>query len=58
METFVVNELRRQIGWLTWLRDHLGDAFVHGVVLHTGDRPLAFGDRLSALPISYLWTAD
>lgn len=104
METFVVNELRRQIGWLdldvelhhlrdrngaeidvvleandgrvcgievkagrtvgpedarwlTWLRDRLGDAFVHGLVLYTGDRPLAFGDRISAVPMSYLWTA-
>jgi hypothetical protein len=39
------------------LRDKLGDAFVHGYVLHFGDIPLAFGDRLTAIPISYLWQA-
>lgn len=43
---------------LAWLRDKLGDGFVHGVVLYAGDRPLSFGDRLTALPISYLWLAD
>jgi len=102
METFVVNELRKQQGWLdsevalhhlrdrdgaevdvvieasdgrivgievkasatvtladfrwlAWLRDKLGDQFVAGVVLFTGERPLAFGDRLTAAPISALW---
>lgn len=44
--------------WLRWLRDRLGDAFAHGVVVYAGDRPLAFGDRISAVPISYLWTVD
>jgi predicted AAA+ superfamily ATPase len=37
------------------LRDSLGDQFVHGYVLHSGRRSLAFGDRLTALPISALW---
>jgi predicted AAA+ superfamily ATPase len=37
------------------LRDALGDQFVHGFVLYTGKRSLAFGDRLTALPISALW---
>jgi hypothetical protein len=40
---------------LTTLRDALGDQFVHGFVLYTGKRSLAFGDRLTALPISALW---
>jgi uncharacterized protein len=40
---------------LTTLRDSLGEQFVHGFVLYTGDRSLAFGDRLTALPISALW---
>lgn len=40
---------------LVTLRDRLGDRFVNGVVLHLGERPLAFGDRLTALPISALW---
>lgn len=41
--------------WLRWFRDRLGDRFVHGVVLHLGDRPLPLGDRLTALPVSALW---
>lgn len=104
VETFVVNELRKQVGWvgadvtlhhfrdrdgvevdvvietadgrvagievksgatvtradarwLGWLRDKLGDRFVAGVVLYAGDRPVAFGDRLTAVPLSYLWQA-
>ncbi|MEU0567116.1 ATP-binding protein [Nonomuraea sp. NPDC005983] len=40
---------------LATLRDSLGDQFVHGFVLYTGARSLAFGDRLTALPISALW---
>ncbi len=43
--------------WLRLLRDKLGANFVHGVVLHAGSRPLPFGDRLTALPISALWQA-
>jgi uncharacterized protein len=40
---------------LATLRDSLGDQFVHGFVLYTGQRSLSFGDRLTALPISALW---
>lgn len=40
---------------LRYLRDRLGDRFVHGVVIHLGRRPLAFGHRLTALPLSSLW---
>jgi len=45
------------IRWLTWLRDRLGDRFARGVVLHLGDRPTPFGDRITALPVPALWTA-
>ncbi|MFG1707456.1 ATP-binding protein [Nonomuraea sp. M3C6] len=45
----------RDFKGLTTLRDSLGDQFVHGFILHTGRRSLAFGDRLTALPISALW---
>lgn len=41
------------------LRDRLdgvGDDFVAGVVLHTGDRRVALGDRLVGLPLADLWT--
>ncbi len=41
---------------LQYLRARLGERFVAGIVLHTRERPLPFGDRLWALPISTLWT--
>ena len=45
--------------WLTFLRDRTdaaGGQFVAGVVLHTGERRLPFGDRLIALPAADVWT--
>jgi len=45
--------------WLAFLRDRIDRAdgeFVAGVVLHTGERRLPFGDRLVALPAADLWT--
>lgn len=41
--------------WLAYLRDRMGEQFLHGFVCHLGERPLPFGDRLTALPISSLW---
>ncbi len=41
--------------WLAWLRDKIPDDFHIGIVFYTGDRPYSLGDRLVALPISYLW---
>lgn len=46
----------RDFKHLTALRDKLGDRFVHGFVLSMHPTPAAFGDRLSGLPISALWT--
>jgi predicted AAA+ superfamily ATPase len=40
---------------LAWLRDSLGDRFVAGVVLHTGPKAFAMGDRIQAVPICCLW---
>jgi predicted AAA+ superfamily ATPase len=40
---------------LAVLREQLSDDFIHGFVLYTGTRPLSFGERLTALPISALW---
>jgi len=40
---------------LAWLRDEIGDAFICGVVLHTGPYVFPLGDRLAAAPISSLW---
>lgn len=45
--------------WLAFLRDRVDRAdgeFVAGVVLHTGERRLPFGDRLVALPAADVWT--
>ena len=36
--------------------DRVGTDVVGGVVLHTGDRRVALGDRLVGLPIADLWT--
>ena len=41
---------------LAWLRDHTGEQFIAGVVLHTGPGAFPLGDRLWAQPISSLWT--
>jgi predicted AAA+ superfamily ATPase len=43
------------IRWLAWLRERLGDRFARGIVLHLGERPTPFGDRITALPVSALW---
>jgi uncharacterized protein len=40
---------------LAALRDSHPDAFLAGVVLHTGPRTFSLGDRLVAAPISTLW---
>lgn len=45
--------------WLEFLRDRVdraGGEFLVGVVLHTGERRLPFGDRMVALPASDMWT--
>ncbi len=42
---------------LAFLRDRVGERFKHGIVLHTGERVLKLGDRLTALPVSALWAA-
>ncbi len=42
---------------LRHLRDRVGDRFVAGVILYTGQHSLSFGDRLGALPMESLWRA-
>jgi len=41
---------------LLWLRDQLGAKFAAGVVLHTGPRTINLDDRITAAPISVLWS--
>jgi predicted AAA+ superfamily ATPase len=40
---------------LAWLRDELGDRFVHGLLFHTGQYVQRFDDRITAAPICTLW---
>ncbi|TDC08828.1 ATP-binding protein [Streptomyces sp. 8K308] len=40
---------------LTWLRDELGERFVHGLVFHTGQYIQQLDDRITAVPICVLW---
>lgn len=40
---------------LAWLRDRLGDDFVRGVVLYSGELPFQIDDRIWAVPLSALW---
>lgn len=41
---------------LRHLADRLGDRFRAGIVLYAGRQQLPFGDRLTAMPMSALWT--
>jgi uncharacterized protein len=40
---------------LRHLANHLGDRFVAGYVLYTGQQTLPFGDKLRAVPLDALW---
>lgn len=104
-ETFVINEIQRQLGWsltrarlmhartaggrevdvvleasdgrivgvevkagrtvgagdfagLKALRTAVGDRFVQGILLHTGDNAVPFGQDLWAVPMDALWKSD
>jgi uncharacterized protein len=46
----------RDFAGLRHLRDRLDEQFKAGVVLYTGERTLAFGERLFAVPLCGLWT--
>jgi hypothetical protein len=41
---------------LLWLREALGTAFLHGLVLHTGGRMFGLSERITAAPMSALWS--
>lgn len=46
---------QRDFRGLMLMRDTLGDRFINGFVLHTGEETYSFGDRLHAIPLSSLW---
>jgi hypothetical protein len=41
---------------LEWLRDRLGARLTVGLLVHTGPRVFALGDRILAVPIASLWS--
>ena len=43
-------------GGLRRLQSDVGDRFVAGFVMYDHERPVPFGDKLSAVPLSLLWT--
>jgi predicted AAA+ superfamily ATPase len=45
----------RDFRGLAFLRDRLGDRFVRGILLYTGEHTLPFGQRLVAMPVDALW---
>lgn len=45
----------REFRHLASLRENLGERFVAGIVLYTGQETVTFGDRLHAVPIGALW---
>jgi len=45
----------RDVRALATLRDQLGERFVRGVVLYTGDASIPLGPKLAAWPVSALW---
>ncbi len=47
---------RRDLAGLRAIRDSVGDAFIAGVVLHTGSRSHTAEDRIHVLPVDRLWT--
>lgn len=46
---------RRSATHLEWLRDSLGDRFLCGLVLHTGQHVYEMAPKVLAAPISVLW---
>jgi len=40
---------------LRWLQEQAGVYFKRGIVLYTGEKTIAFGDNLFAVPVQGLW---
>lgn len=43
------------LGALRYLRDRLGNRFIAGIALYTGQHTLPFGDRIAVVPLCALW---
>lgn len=46
---------KKDFSRLEILAEETGNKFVRGLVLYIGDTAVAFGDNLTALPVSALW---
>ena len=46
---------RKDFAGFDALAEDTGDRFVRGIVLYSGERPVAFGKHYMALPVSALW---
>lgn len=47
---------RDDVRHLIWLRDELGDDFVGGILLHTGQAVTELDHRIAAAPLSAFWS--
>lgn len=47
---------QRDLSGLKLLRDELGERFVAGYLLYTGQNAAAVGERITALPVDALWS--
>jgi hypothetical protein len=43
---------------LEWFAERVGSTFAAGIVLHTGPRVFRLAERIVAVPIASLWTAQ
>ncbi|MDR3490649.1 MAG: ATP-binding protein [Gammaproteobacteria bacterium] len=49
------NIMQQDFKGLIYLSEHLGNRFLRGIVLYTGNQILSFGKELYAVPINCLW---
>ena len=47
--------VKRDMRGLEALREHLGEKFIRGIVLYTGEQVLPAGDRIWVMPVDTLW---
>ncbi len=45
----------RDLRTMRHVKEAVGDAFVQGIVLYTGESTIRFGDDMAAVPLCGLW---
>lgn len=48
----------RDFAGLKVLRDHLGERFIRGILVYTGNEVVPFGREMHAAPVSFLASGD